>query len=122
VWARELRLGKLRAPLGIRQSLLVVGLILFLLFPVISITDDLQAAISFSESRTQGQDAAKQAIKSMVKVLPAQLLFLLILGLIAVLANFIRFRRRNGIALPIPTEFHFRNIENRPPPVRAFAL
>jgi hypothetical protein len=101
---------------------LVVGLILFLLFPVISITDDLQAAISFSESRTQGQDAAKQAIKSMVKVLPAQLLFLLILGLIAVLANFIRFRRRNGIALPIPTEFHFRNIENRPPPVRAFAL
>jgi hypothetical protein len=100
----------------------MVGLILFLLFPVISITDDLQGAISFSESRMQGQDVAKYAVKSVVKVLPAQLLFLLVLGLLAGLANFISFRRRSGISLPIPTQFRFRNIENRPPPVRAFAL
>jgi len=108
------------------KGLLLLFCVSIILFPVISITDDLQEATAYTEDRlARPQDVAKKAMRLAVAPQQSLLIFLCVCFFVGLAERWplINFGRVSAAASPLVRNIWFAPaVGKRPPPVAALSL
>ena len=118
VWTFVRRRSDSTLLLGYTRGLLVLGCILFVLFPVISISDDVLQTSALVEDRALIDASVTKESADLRQIMQAAAL----VAACILMSSFIFWREtHNGGNPPRPIPAYRRTIENRPPPQYFYA-